>query len=246
MPGRTSRPYIEQSGLDTQHVPANRSRGTRATAGSQCALPFLTDAMGLYYNKDLLAKHGYHRAAEDDVRAHRDGQGAHGVQPGRLDQGGRVRPLVRLLRVHAAGAVDHLRRRLLQRGRHRVRRSERPGLGRRCSSGRRTSSTSTARTTSRSSSPVPGDEWSARQRLPARTRRDDVRRRVARGDDRGLRARPELRHRPVPDARRAGGPVRDRPGRRDDHRHPAGLGAPRRGVARSCSTWPRTRTRSSR
>jgi multiple sugar transport system substrate-binding protein len=51
-------PYIQQSGLDTSIFPDSVTRYT-SYAGSQCALPFLTDAMGLYYNKDLLAKHGY-------------------------------------------------------------------------------------------------------------------------------------------------------------------------------------------
>jgi len=51
-------PYIQQSGLDTSIFPDSVTQYT-SFGGSQCALPFLTDAMGLYYNKDLLAKHGY-------------------------------------------------------------------------------------------------------------------------------------------------------------------------------------------
>jgi multiple sugar transport system substrate-binding protein len=51
-------PYIQQSGLDTSIFPDSVTRYT-SYGGSQCALPFLTDAMGLYYNTDLLAKHGY-------------------------------------------------------------------------------------------------------------------------------------------------------------------------------------------
>jgi len=51
-------PYIQQSELDTSIFPDSVTRYT-SYGGSQCALPFLTDAMGLYYNKDLLAKHGY-------------------------------------------------------------------------------------------------------------------------------------------------------------------------------------------
>jgi multiple sugar transport system substrate-binding protein len=51
-------PYIEQSNLDTSIFPDSVTRYT-SYAGSQCALPFLTDAMGLYYNKDLLQKAGF-------------------------------------------------------------------------------------------------------------------------------------------------------------------------------------------
>jgi len=51
-------PYIEQSDLDTSIFPESVTRYT-SFAGSQCALPFLTDAMGLYYNKDLLEKAGF-------------------------------------------------------------------------------------------------------------------------------------------------------------------------------------------
>jgi len=51
-------PYIEQSNLDTSMFPDSVTRYT-SYAGSQCAMPFLTDAMGLYYNKDLLQKAGF-------------------------------------------------------------------------------------------------------------------------------------------------------------------------------------------
>ena len=51
-------PYIKQSNLDTSIFPDSVTRYT-SYGGSQCAMPFLTDAMGLYYNKDLLEKAGY-------------------------------------------------------------------------------------------------------------------------------------------------------------------------------------------
>ena len=50
-------PYIQQSAMDTSLFPPSVTRYT-SYAGSQCALPFLTDAMGLYFNEDLFAKHG--------------------------------------------------------------------------------------------------------------------------------------------------------------------------------------------
>jgi multiple sugar transport system substrate-binding protein len=51
-------PYMEQSGLDPSSVfPESVTRYT-SFEGSNCALPFLTDAMGLYYNTDMFEKAG--------------------------------------------------------------------------------------------------------------------------------------------------------------------------------------------
>ncbi len=50
-------PYIEQSGFDLSQFPESVFKYT-SFAGSQCALPFLTDAYGLYYNVDLFEKAG--------------------------------------------------------------------------------------------------------------------------------------------------------------------------------------------
>lgn len=50
-------PYIEQSDFDLSQFPESVFKYT-SFAGSQCALPFLTDAYGLYYNVDLFEKAG--------------------------------------------------------------------------------------------------------------------------------------------------------------------------------------------
>jgi multiple sugar transport system substrate-binding protein len=46
-------PYMEQSNFDTSQFPDSVFQYT-SYGGSQCALPFLTDAYGLYYNQDML------------------------------------------------------------------------------------------------------------------------------------------------------------------------------------------------
>ena len=51
-------PYIEQDQLDLGQFPPAVFKYTKY-AGSQCAFPFLTDAYGLYYNKDMLAAKGF-------------------------------------------------------------------------------------------------------------------------------------------------------------------------------------------
>jgi multiple sugar transport system substrate-binding protein len=52
-------PYIEQDGMDISAVfPPSVERYT-GFGGKRCAFPFLTDAVGLYYNKDLLEAKGY-------------------------------------------------------------------------------------------------------------------------------------------------------------------------------------------
>jgi multiple sugar transport system substrate-binding protein len=51
-------PYIERSGWTLDEMfPASVAQYT-GFGGSRCALPFLTDAIGLYYNKDLFEKAG--------------------------------------------------------------------------------------------------------------------------------------------------------------------------------------------
>ena len=52
-------PYIEQDGMAvSDYFPPSVERYT-GFGGKQCAFPFLTDAVGLYYNKDLLAAKGF-------------------------------------------------------------------------------------------------------------------------------------------------------------------------------------------
>ncbi len=50
-------PYIQQSNFDTSQFPESVFQYT-SYQGKQCALPFLTDAYGLYYNKDLFQRAG--------------------------------------------------------------------------------------------------------------------------------------------------------------------------------------------
>ena len=51
-------PYVEATGLDTSVFPPSVARYT-GFGGKQCAFPFLTDALGLYYNTDILEEAGY-------------------------------------------------------------------------------------------------------------------------------------------------------------------------------------------
>jgi multiple sugar transport system substrate-binding protein len=50
--------FIDQTGLDLSVFPDSVVQYT-SFGGSRCAFPFLTDATGLYYNKDLLEEAGY-------------------------------------------------------------------------------------------------------------------------------------------------------------------------------------------
>jgi multiple sugar transport system substrate-binding protein len=63
-------PYIEASDMDTSVFPEAVTRYT-TFGGSTCAFPFLTDAMGLYYNTDLLDAAGVGEVPTtlDDLRA---------------------------------------------------------------------------------------------------------------------------------------------------------------------------------
>jgi multiple sugar transport system substrate-binding protein len=50
-------PYMDQTNFDLSQIPAGALAFT-SFGGSQCALPFLTDTYGLYYNIDMLDKAG--------------------------------------------------------------------------------------------------------------------------------------------------------------------------------------------
>lgn len=47
------KPYMDQTGFDLSQIPPGALAFT-SFAGSQCALPFLTDTYGLYYNVDMM------------------------------------------------------------------------------------------------------------------------------------------------------------------------------------------------
>jgi multiple sugar transport system substrate-binding protein len=51
-------PYIEATDFDASVFPPSVARYT-GFGGKQCAFPFLTDALGLYYNTDILEEAGY-------------------------------------------------------------------------------------------------------------------------------------------------------------------------------------------
>jgi multiple sugar transport system substrate-binding protein len=51
------KPYMDQTGFDLSQIPEGALAFT-SFGGSQCALPFLTDTYGLYYNNDMLKKAG--------------------------------------------------------------------------------------------------------------------------------------------------------------------------------------------
>ena len=119
-------PYLQRDNLSTGTF-APASLTYTQFEGKRVVLPVLTDAYGLYYNKDMFAKAGISRPAQDHDRAHGRRQEAHRPQPRRLDQDRRLRA------AHHAGA-RHVRpgarlgRPVLQRpgpaaARHR------PGLG---------------------------------------------------------------------------------------------------------------------
>jgi multiple sugar transport system substrate-binding protein len=51
-------PYVEATDFDASVFPPSVARYT-GFGGKQCAFPFLTDALGLYYNTDILEEAGY-------------------------------------------------------------------------------------------------------------------------------------------------------------------------------------------
>ena len=52
-------PYIQASHLDLTKIFPPAAMSYTSYQGNQCSLPLLTDAFGMYYNKDLLAQAGY-------------------------------------------------------------------------------------------------------------------------------------------------------------------------------------------
>ncbi len=95
-------PYIEQSGFDVSQFPPSVEAYT-SFAGAAARSRSSRTPTGLYYNTDMFKKAGIADAPEDAHRARGRREEAHGLQLRRIDQGRRLRPVVRPLRVqHAA------------------------------------------------------------------------------------------------------------------------------------------------
>ena len=92
-------PYLKQSKIDMNQFPASTRYYTQYK-GKRCALPLLADVYGFYYNKDALQEGRSQRPAEDDAAADPVREEADGQERGRLAQGRRLRPGVRLLPEH--------------------------------------------------------------------------------------------------------------------------------------------------
>ena len=92
--------YIDADKFDMNQFPKT-IRDYTAYKDKRCALPFLADSYGLYYNKKMLADAGIAAPAQDRRRAGRGREEAHGPQPGRLAQGRRLRPADGLVRERA-------------------------------------------------------------------------------------------------------------------------------------------------
>ena len=128
-------PFMEKSGIDpTTTFPAPQLSYTQFD-GNQCALPLLSDAYGLYYNKDVFKAAGISGPPEDAVgvrrrRGEADQELRRRLLPARLHAG---LPLLRVddhpLRRAVVADVLHLRRQ--------VQRRQRPGTQGGVSSGRR-------------------------------------------------------------------------------------------------------------
>ncbi len=64
-------PFLEKSGIDPDTTFPQALLDYTQYEGNQCTLPLLSDAYGLYYNKDAFEAAGITRAAEDAVRVRR-------------------------------------------------------------------------------------------------------------------------------------------------------------------------------
>lgn len=60
-------PFLKKSGIDKKKVFPRTLLDYTRYEGTQCALPLLADAFGLYYNKDVFAEAGIERPPRHDV-----------------------------------------------------------------------------------------------------------------------------------------------------------------------------------
>ena len=152
--------FITRDKVDLTQIPET-VLGYTEYNGKRCTMPALADVYGLYYNKKLLAAAGYTEPPKTLAELTDMAKKLTDVQPGRLDQAARLHAAARLLR-ERGGALGAVGGRASGSTTTARRRSAARRAGRRCSSGRRTSSPSWAATTSSPSSrPRLGEEFSA-------------------------------------------------------------------------------------
>ena len=204
-------------------------------------MPWLTDAYGLYYNTDMFKKAGITEPPKTTSQLFEDAKKLTVFNP---DGSIKVAGFVPYFGSYYAGNTmspfgtmyggEVVQRRRHDRGEHR------PRVEARSSSGRSSSSTSTGYGNLQKFVAGQGDEWGSRERLRDRPGRDDDRRGMA---DLGhfLGDPPAVPYgtAPMPVWPMRSGHVRDGSDRRDDHRDPEGVAAPRRGVAARLRGWPR-------
>ena len=130
------KPYLERDKIsDSIFPPAPRSY--TQFKGTRCALPMLADAMGLYYNEDMLKKAGLNGPPKTISELTAVREEADRAQPRRVAQGRRLQPGHGLVLEHAGQLRPDVRRPSGSTT-PASRASPATPRGRSCSSGRRT------------------------------------------------------------------------------------------------------------